>query len=76
MNAVQDYDEVFYRLKGSNGSVINHGQIPINYSASTFNNSARTGSVETTTLTTTTNNLAAEDHTLEIVIVYKNNANI
>ena len=76
MNAVQDYDEVFYRLKGSNGSVINHGQIPINYSACTFNNSARTGSVETTTLTTTTNNLAAEDHTLEIVIVYKNNANI
>lgn len=74
MNDEYDYDEVFYRLKNSSGTVINHGQIPINYTTSSFNNSARTGTVETNVLDTNTNNLASEDHTLEIVIIYKNNA--
>lgn len=74
MNDKYDYDEVFYRLKNGSNTVINHGQIPINYSTSTFNNSARTGTVQTNVLDTNTNNLASEAHTLEIVIIYKNNA--
>ncbi len=74
MNDVYDYDEVFYRLKNNSGTVVNHGSIPINRSNCTFNNSARTGSVETFELDTNTNNLANEPHTLEIVLHYDNNA--
>lgn len=74
MNDVYDYDEVFYRLKNNSGTVVNHGSIPINRSNCTFNNSARTGSVETYELDTNTNNLANEPHTLEIVLHYDNNA--
>lgn len=74
MNDIYDYDEVFYRLKNNSGTVINHGSIPINRSNCTFDNSARTGSVETYVLDTNTNNLANEPHTLEIVLHYDNNA--
>lgn len=76
MTDVYDYDEVFYRLKNNSDQVIAHGQIPIIYTgsgASVFDAEARTGTVQTSTLDTNTNNLADEPHTLEIVIIYDNN---
>ena len=74
MNDVYDYDEVIYRIKNNSGSVIKTGLIPLNYSTSTFNNSARTGTVNTNIVDTNFNSLSNEPHTLEIVLVYKNNA--
>jgi hypothetical protein len=73
-NDKYDFDEVFYRIKNASGTVINHGSIPINYTASSFNNEARTGTVATSVLDTSTNNLSAESHTIEIILAYKNNA--
>ena len=78
MNAVQDFDEVFYRIKNDSGTVVDHGTIVINYAGCTFSGSGTnmTGSVDTNETTTGANNLAAEAHTIEIVLVYRNNADI
>ena len=74
MNETADFDEVFYRIKNNSGTVVDHGTIVINYTTSTFNNTTRAGQVQCNETTTGANNLATEAHTIEIVLVYRNNA--
>ena len=74
MDQTADFDEVFYRIKNNSGTVVDHGTIVINYITSTFNNTTRAGQVQCNETTTGANNLATEAHTIEIVLVYRNNA--
>ncbi len=78
MDAVQDFNEVQYRLYDHfQNSVVVSGTIPIIYSgtgASSFNNSARTGTVNTSSVDTGQNQLGDVQHTLTIVLEYKDNS--
>ena len=77
MNQVNDFDDIEFRIKNNSGNVISNGsgQIPINLSTSSFNNTARTGTVNSNIASTSANSLATEPHTLEIILVYKDNPN-
>ena len=79
MNDIHDFHQVLYRLINSSGTTVASGDIPINRTGSgsgtsTFNNSERTGVVKTNVRDTNHNSLSAESHTLEIILVYRNNA--
>ena len=76
MNDKYDFDDIEFRIKNNSGSVISNGSgsIPLNLSTTTFDNSARTGTVNSNIASTSANSLANEPHTLEVILVYKNNA--
>ena len=77
MNTKDDFDDIEFRIKNNSGNVISNGSgsIPVNLSTTTFDNTARTGTVNSNIASTSANSLATEPHTLEVILVYKNNPN-